>query len=1082
MEWMRTPHTHCAKPVSPRIVPTSVKHISSASHRRDVDLACAKTATKTYKNVASSGLQNPALIDVTSEITHQSLWFRDIGRIWVVLFCALCLMPCFAVASSSPKTSPGLPFVRTYSLSEIGASRGAKFSVDRIGRIAVISNQDYTILNDNTWIHPLIKVPDLPQLLDMRWDDVHKRYFYGSLGSWGTLQLSAGGQFEIRSLIQDKFPKWVMATNFEQTLLLGPKVIFAGYNGIVIEDIEHGTQKFLEVPELVRVFTIGSRVFLSSHSGGMMQLDMDTLELVTINKYFVAKKVVPLNESEVLISTTGERLLVFNGKDFRPWPCPFITPSPQAISCIAALPDGSIAIAIDEKGVFILSNDGDLQIALTTPDYQRVFDLLATENGILWIATETMVQKVFCRGGISIVDQRSNMIARWPHVVTWHGKVDIASHGRLYEMVQSDDGLSFRFESLRQQPLAGIWGVDSANGRMLVGNRLGVYARNEYGFEPVLSGLDAARLVMTEDDYCFVIGNNAIGLLHWDGKAWTECAPRIPGVGFPSIFHYNGKSLWIELGLNLAARIWIADGTLHSRLFDSFPWTRPSWVNIGCLGDIVVMSGPGRERVYFSEETGTFVEAPEIRKLLDAAPAPIQRIVQDSSGIIWATYENGVLTIDPKKSDQWERPVFGKLMDRYPMIDRIDKDEVWVSTNSALYHIDRNAIVRESTLIQPMLLSILDGRNEECLYSTGQTLAPPEYVPYSKNRLIFQFFAGSYSSLQTLSYKFTIKNNSEKWSIFSADSTLTLSNLWEGSYELSAQLLEGGSPIGNPTKVCFTVEPPWFRTAAAYVAYGLLLILGAMMFRAMAIRSATRKHLQLEDLVRKRTEELGMMMDKLTAEVRTSATLAERDRLAGEMHDSVQQGLSGLILSLDATLMLSELSQGVRNRLEITRRMVSVTRQEVQQAIWDLESPLLKQVDLADALRSMCQQFGSGTPKIELNVHGLAVPLLSSIEHNLLRIAQESITNAIRHSQSDRIIVNLSFSPAEVTLEIRDFGKGFIPNNVVIDVPGHFGLRGMRARAAKINARIAVTSETGKGTTVKVNLSLPPSAADTTNR
>src|SRR5688572_11690170 len=114
-------------------------------------------------------------------------------------------------------------------------------------------------------------------------------------------------------------------------------------------------------------------------------------------------------------------------------------------------------------------------------------------------------------------------------------------------------------------------------------------------------------------------------------------------------------------------------------------------------------------------------------------------------------------------------------------------------------------------------------------------------------------------------------------------------------------------------------------------------------------------------------------MQQLNEETRNAATVAERNRLAGEIHDSLQQGLSGLILQLDATLKLPALAPDVRSRLLVARNMVSFTRHEVQHAVWDMESPLLDDAELGTALQKMATLISPGTPWVEIKVSGSSV-------------------------------------------------------------------------------------------------------------
>jgi signal transduction histidine kinase len=271
----------------------------------------------------------------------------------------------------------------------------------------------------------------------------------------------------------------------------------------------------------------------------------------------------------------------------------------------------------------------------------------------------------------------------------------------------------------------------------------------------------------------------------------------------------------------------------------------------------------------------------------------------------------------------------------------------------------------------------------------------------------------------------------------------------------------------------FSIAPPWHRSRLAFACYGIGAVLCGCGLYYWAIRHTRRRNAILEKLVRDRTTELRSAMVRLNEETRHAATLAERNRLAGEIHDSLQQGLSGLMLQLDATLKLPDLAADVRSKLTVARNMVSFTRHEVQQAVWNLESPLLENADLADALRKLAGLISSGKPQVEIKTSGMPTDVSSSTKHQLLRIAQEAITNAVRHGNAQKIFVHLEYSGQEISLEIFDDGCGFVPKEVFASGIGHFGLRGLRGRALKLNADLKIISAPNRGTTVRIVLPLP---------
>ena len=211
-------------------------------------------------------------------------------------------------------------------------------------------------------------------------------------------------------------------------------------------------------------------------------------------------------------------------------------------------------------------------------------------------------------------------------------------------------------------------------------------------------------------------------------------------------------------------------------------------------------------------------------------------------------------------------------------------------------------------------------------------------------------------------------------------------------------------------------------------------------------------------------------LEKLNEETRNAATRAERDRLASEIHDSVQQGLTGAILQLDTTISLPAVTGAVRSRLNVVRNMVSYSRQEVQHAVWDMESPLLEGTELAEALRNLTAFVDSESVIIEVVVSGSAIPLTRVTNHNLLRIAQEATTNALRHAEAKRITIRLDYGLDAVCLDIADDGIGFFPDYVLEKQGGHFGLRGIRARAKKLRGELTIRSAPNEGATVRVEV------------
>lgn len=265
--------------------------------------------------------------------------------------------------------------------------------------------------------------------------------------------------------------------------------------------------------------------------------------------------------------------------------------------------------------------------------------------------------------------------------------------------------------------------------------------------------------------------------------------------------------------------------------------------------------------------------------------------------------------------------------------------------------------------------------------------------------------------------------------------------------------------LRSPRDVIVIERPPWWNwkyTLALCALISIVFGLGILWIRTLRKR------------VEERTQELRRTMARLEKETRTSATLAERDRLAGEIHDSVEQGLSAIVMQMEAAARLTDKPEEMSRYLLMAKNMASFSRTEVQHAVWDLQSPLLEHSDLPMALRRVAHEISAGDAAVvNVEVLGKVHALPSAVEHHLLRIAQEGITNAVKHGNARTISLHLEYSAGGVSLVVRDDGAGFIPEEVSAE-RGHFGLQGMRTRAVKIGAALSVTSKPGAGTCIQI--------------
>jgi signal transduction histidine kinase len=969
----------------------------------------------------------------------------------------------------------GLPFTRVYSFEEIGdITHAGRLTFDKFGRLAAIQDGAFVVLNDTTWMDIADRGTG-PRILQSV-QDTDGTIYFGALVSWGTMEVTPTGKLRPRSMVPKNPPQWVMATSFDEIICTTKGVFFGGWNGVVFWDRQKNEHAFFEVEGVARIFNIGEDVYVSSHVKGVRRIEVDRRTLIEAGYgSHVFDNAVVLSDGRLLASNTGRRLVLFDGHSPGVWSSPFGERLSGKALAMKKLVDGNIALSVAGTGLYVITESGEILASLTTPEYRRVTGLANNEPGVLWAVAETGVVKILYGSPIAVFGQPLDLLVAWPQVVRWRNQLVIASAGRVYEPGAGSAIAATRFHLMEEQPSGGTWAIAATDTDLLVGNAAGVFVRGESSsFTRVLSDIDVARMVVVDSNLCFAIGQNQIAALRWASGRWSECAPRVSGVGYPAVVHAAKRSAWIELGTDRAARLSLDGGKIQVRLFRSFPWNGPTWVNLSVVDDTVVLTGGERKRLFFDEVTETIRDAPELQAVLQQSPHWVSRMRKGQDGTLWASHDHGLIAFTPTADGyKIDSTSYNLLHERNPLIHILPGQEIWVSGNHSLYRLERRTDTTAKSNFTPVLVSVRDKRTNLELLNTRDWSAPLRPLHYGENSLEFRFFAGSYASRRSPSYQ--VRINAEEWSNIGVTSLLSVSDMREGRHRLEVRLVNSRQQPGEVSSFAFTIAPPWHRTwyaVAAYSSGAMLLIVGLARFFGLRTRARNRV---LAELVEKRTEELTATMKKLNEETRNSATLAERQRLASEIHDSLQQGLSGLILQLDATLKLPELSPEVRSRLNVARSMVSFTRHEVQNAVWDMESPLLDGTDLSEALRRLTELIGAGAARVQIAVSGPPTKLGPSVNHHLLRIAQEAITNAVRHGEADTITISLHYDPSFVSLSIRDNGRGFDPAAVLANGIGHFGLRSLRARATKIGARPDIQSAPGQGTVITMFLPHPSS-------
>lgn len=262
-----------------------------------------------------------------------------------------------------------------------------------------------------------------------------------------------------------------------------------------------------------------------------------------------------------------------------------------------------------------------------------------------------------------------------------------------------------------------------------------------------------------------------------------------------------------------------------------------------------------------------------------------------------------------------------------------------------------------------------------------------------------------------------------------------------------------------PGDVVIRATPSWWNSRHAL---WLLGVTGGILLAVIVWVVVLGRRLQ---------EQMAVIRQKL----RSSAVLEERNRIARELHDTLEQELAGITMQLDLAVDCFQQAPGVaQHALETARDMSRHSMVEARRSVWDLRCQLLENGDLVSALAQIVEPLvPREQTKADFKIQGSPVRLPGPVEMNLLRIGQEAVANAVKHGRARHVSIELRYEPVSVCLTVSDNGQGFAAGQP--SPTGHFGLLDMRERAQSMGSHLRVESEPGRGTRIAVEVPFHPS-------
>jgi signal transduction histidine kinase/ligand-binding sensor domain-containing protein len=540
----------------------------------------------------------------------------------------------------------------------------------------------------------------------------------------------------------------------------------------------------------------------------------------------------------------------------------------------------------------------------------------------------------------------------------------------------------------------------------------------------------------------------------WEAYGNLEPLPRSPAVVATV---EQGGALWLGYTDNRIARV---EGAAV-RLFDA-----KDGLSIGNVTAIAAFAG----HIWASGELGlALFDRGRFVPVGSVSGNPftgITGIIETSAGDLWLNGDQGIVHISRAdvsrllRVPDFKMPVrifnaldgvLGTAQALRPIPSAVETPDgrLWFQTTAGLVLIDTTQTVYNA-LAPPVTIGSIRSNGVRHPASAGNLRLPP-----GTRSVQIDYTAGSLSVPERVGFRYKLVGLDREWQDPGSRREAFYTNLDPGDYTFHV-VASNSDGVWNTTgaSVRFTILPTfhqttWFHALCVLAGLALLTVLHRM--RALQISTQVRSRLEVR--------------------------LAERERIARELHDTLLQGVQGLILRFQAATDMISARDPAREAMERTLERADDLLGESRARVLDLRDPVSGLVALQEALAAEGEQLAAAYPgEFSVSAEGVPRALHPIVREETLLLGREALVNAFRHAQATRIEVEVHYGDAGLRMRIRDNGCGIDPA-VHADGGrrGHWGLSGMRERAKLLSARLDIWSTAGGGT--EIDLRVPATMA-----
>jgi signal transduction histidine kinase/ligand-binding sensor domain-containing protein len=542
------------------------------------------------------------------------------------------------------------------------------------------------------------------------------------------------------------------------------------------------------------------------------------------------------------------------------------------------------------------------------------------------------------------------------------------------------------------------------------------------------------------------------GLWRYDGKWERVRAPGLPQESPLSLVKGEGGRVWLGYAHN---RIVLEDA-------DAFHvYGQQDGLDLNTVftfydADGLVLSGGSDGLALFDGHRfhSLHLRSPELMR-------GVSGIVKDHFGDLWLNAGSGIVRIPQA---EWQKAIknpdyamdFQLINEQDGLIGSPAQNKpapsavidhsglLWFATSGHLVSIDPATVPRGDSTPNLVLQSVIVNGQ---VYSQPQSAAITADA-HGLKTLEFDYNGVDLNSPSRVVYQYMLEGQDKDWLDVGSRRQAFYTNLSPGKYRFRLRAATGSGPWSElKAPPALTVSPAFYQTTWFYLA-ALLLVSGLLWV-----------------IYRVRLQYLTYQLQE-----RLEARVQERLRIARDLHDTLLQGVQGLILRFHVATEQLPAAEPVRATLRDALDLADIVIREGREKVSELRTEFAPATELAANLRRAANAFDNdGPPRIEIRVIGQTRPLKPLVNDELYWIGRESLTNAVRHAQATQIVVELTYDNRQLRLRCSDNGLGVDP--LIVEAKykaGHWGIIGMRERAKALGCKLDFSSQPGVGTEIQV--------------